>query len=224
MNFRAMGTCCASAVVLALSGLPAWAWGADAVVGLCAEQTPGRIAVQFEDRLPQRDGSRGVEDLKRLSGSRLGPYHSVLGVTHAEPYTRLDFKLDVAPAADGGVCAVPSLTLTLGFSRFEVLLAKELRDSCRQGVVADHEREHVNVWRDHFRAGARMITTVLQRDLGQPAHFASRAEAEARLRPRAEQAVAALLASLGKGISQAHQDIDAPSSYQAMENRLRACS
>ncbi len=182
-----------------------------------------RIEVLFEEPQVTRDDSRSRDELMRLSQSSRNPNHAVLGLTQAEP----SFSLRLAPVflthADGRVCAALSLTLKLAFSNLQVYLARELNGACRREIVLKHEQEHVAVWRDHLRAGARLLQPLLQTSLGQPGYFSRRDEAEAALLSRANTLIKQKLDGLREGIRFAHQQIDSPASYRQEENRMRAC-
>lgn len=185
--------------------------------------TQAQIRVVFEDRNVTRDDHRSREDLGRLSQANQNPYHSVLGLTHAEPFVKTDLMAQFLNDTDGRVCIVPSLTVGLGFSTLQVYLAKELKNSCRRGVVESHEQEHVAVWRNHFRAGARLLTSLFQSEFGHATYFMNREDANADVRQRVDKAVAFQLNNLKNGIAHAHQQIDSPAAYRYEEGRMRAC-
>lgn len=182
-----------------------------------------RIEVLFDEPQVTRDDSRSREELMRMAPANRNPHHAVLGLTHAETA----FNLKLAPTfmthPDGRVCAVLSLTLRIGLSNLQVYLARELRDSCRRNIVLRHEEEHVAVWRDHLRAGARLLLPLLQASFGEPAYFGSRVEAEATVLSRANTLIKQKLDGLHEGIRFAHRQIDSPASYRNEENRMRAC-
>lgn len=208
-------------IVLATSPVSAMA---DSFTERCEKlASEAKIQVIFEDKQVVRDDNRSLDALKRLSNSRPSPYHHVLGLTHAEPFTRMELTARTLDDTDGRVCTVPSLTLRLGFSNLQVYLANELKDPCRRRIVEAHEQEHVAVWRDHFRIGARLLTSQFQKALGQPLYFDGQAPAKAGLQQRVEGLVNPPLQGLMNGINAAHQQIDAPGSYQLEENRMRAC-
>lgn len=182
-----------------------------------------KIEVLFEEPQVTRDDSRSREELMRLAQSMRNPNHLVLGLTRAETA----FNLRLAPTfltdPDGRVCAVLALTLKLGFANLQVYLARELNDACRREIVLKHEEEHVAVWRDHLRAGARLLLPLLQANLGEPSYFNRRDEAEATVLSRANALITEKLEGLRDGIRFAHQQIDSPASYRNEENRMRAC-
>ncbi len=181
------------------------------------------IRVLFEDRPLTHDDSRSVEVLKRLAKSGTNPHHSVLGLTHAEPTASLEVTPRILTDIDGRVCGVPSLTLKLSFSTLQVYLASELKDACRRRIVDEHEQEHVAVWRNHFKAGARMLESLLRRELGQAAYFSNPAEAKETLQQRANELIVPLLKNLNDGIGVNQQEIDSAGSYRYVEGRMRGC-
>lgn len=182
-----------------------------------------RVEVRFEEGVVTRDDRLGVAELQHLARGVPSPYHHVLGLTRAEPAVTLVPTATVLAEAQGRVCAVPGVTLTLGFAWLQVDLARELRDPCRRAVVAAHEEEHVAVWRHHFRAGARLLRPYLQGQLGQAAVFGSAAEAREVVRQRVDGLVGPLLRGLREGIDAAQRAIDSPGSYQIVDSRMRAC-
>ncbi|UCV22032.1 hypothetical protein [Ferribacterium limneticum] len=178
----------------------------------------------FEDRPVSRDDGIRMADLARFAKAGSSLNHSTLGVTRAEPAASMALSVRTLSNRDGRVCAVPSLQLKLGFSSFEVLLARELGPHpCRRRIVDEHEQEHVTVWRNHLRIGARLMPVALRQSLGQAAYFSSIGEAESVLRQRADHQLASLLDRLKEGINAAQQQIDSAASYRAAENRMRAC-
>ncbi len=187
-----------------------------------------KIQTVFEDKPATRDNTRSLEELKRLllsskAATDGNPYHRVLGLTHAEPSSRLDLTSHALTDADGRQCAVPSLTLTLGFTDLKVYIAKETTNDCRRRIIEEHENEHVNAWRNHLRIGARLLTPVLQKQLAQPMYFDKAVNIKPILQQRVEDLIDFQLARLMGGIGSAHNQIDSPTSYQFEENRLRAC-
>lgn len=186
--------------------------------------TEANFTAVFEDKPVSRDDSIRMADLRRFANAGSSLNHSTLGVTRAEPATSMALSVRTLSNRDGRVCAVPSLQLKLGLSSFEVLLARELgTNPCRRRIVEEHEQEHVTVWRNHLRIGARLMPVALRQSLGQVAYFSSIGEAESVLRQRADQQLASLLSKLKDGINAAHQQIDSTASYRDAENRMRAC-
>lgn len=182
-----------------------------------------RIQIRFEDKPVNRTLSLSRTELEALSGQASGSHRHVLGLTHAEPSARLQVKVRMAGIEDGSVCAVPSIELVLGLKRLDVHLAKELRGECQRAIVEAHETEHVAVWRNHLRAGARLATPMLQERLVQMSFHASAADAETDLRQRSNEEINRLMARLIEGINAEHRQIDSPGSYQTVQNSLRAC-
>lgn len=182
-----------------------------------------KISVLFEDKPITKDNNRSLAELKRLSGSKSSQYHSILGLTHAVPAAKLDLTPNLLTDANGRICIVPSLVLTLGFSEFVVYLAKELQDGCRRKIVEAHENEHVGVWRNHFRISARLLEPVLRKQLANPTYFGNPNEAMNETRRRVEVVIDTWLKNIYEGVVSANQQIDSPASYQFEANRMRSC-
>jgi len=198
--------------------------GAQSVAERCqALASQAQIQVVFDDTPVTRDDSRTLDELRRLSQSAASPYHRILGLTHAEPSSRLVVQVHSLQHADGKVCAVPAVALRIGLSNLTVYLARDLQGSCRRAIVDAHEQEHVAVWRNHLRIGARLLTTQLQQALGRVEDFDDAAQATARLTAQVEGLVERQLKVLMEGIRSTHQQIDTPGSYRLEEGRMRAC-
>jgi hypothetical protein len=185
--------------------------------------TEAAIRVLFEDKPVTRDDSHNVDELTRLAGSGVTRFHSVLGLTHAVPSASMEFLTRFLNDGEGGTCAVPSVTVKLGFSSLDVNLAREITNPCRRQIVEEHEQEHVAIWRDQLRIGARLLTTQLTNTYARPDYFRSPDDANQILRERIEQHVSIALKELQDGIMTAHRQIDSPGSYRQVENRMRAC-
>lgn len=214
-----------AAVLFALTTSDATAGGGSSFEDRCARLgAEARISVIFEDKPVSRSDSRSLSELKRMSGSRSNQYHSILGLTHAVPSANLAVTPNILADEHGKLCVVPSLVLKLGFSEFEVHLARELKDSCRRRIVEAHENEHVGVWRNHFRISARLLETALRKQLANPGYFVNPDEAANETRQRVNEVVSTLLRSIYDGAMAANQQIDSPASYQFEEGRMRGCS
>ncbi|RTL52749.1 MAG: hypothetical protein EKK46_10380 [Rhodocyclaceae bacterium] len=170
------------------------------------------------------DETLGINDLRNRAGTYLSPFHSVLGLTHAEPMVNVRLQPRQLTDGNGRRCAAPGVTVTIGFNALRVYLARELDNPCRRDIVYRHEMEHVSAWRDHFRAGARLLLPLMQTDLAGPYDIESESdEDEAALRQRVEARLVPLLRRLEDGVAAAQRAIDSPASYQGVENRLRGC-
>ncbi|MDD5247746.1 MAG: hypothetical protein PHY45_02100 [Rhodocyclaceae bacterium] len=183
-----------------------------------------QILVDFDDSPVERDDSRSLEALKKLAASAASPHHNVLGLTHAKTSVVISLAARFLTRADGQVCAVPSVKIRLGFSEFQVYLARELGDACRRRIVNEHEEQHVAIWRTHLHAGAQALAPLLQRELARPFYFDSRREANAALLAQVKAQIAPRLQQLTADIAAAQKTIDSPASYARVDKRLRACS
>ncbi len=183
-----------------------------------------RIRVVFEDAVLARDNTRSLDELKALSRQSSGRYHQVYGLTQAQAGARYAVRAAMLAHADGRVCAVPSLEVTISVTGLTVYLARELgNNDCKRSIVDEHEQEHVAVWRNHLRAGARLLEPILRQRLDEPFIFASAQEVKDGFRGRVDAVLNPLLRQLQDGIVAANRQIDSPQSYQATGQRLMAC-
>lgn len=182
-----------------------------------------RIAATYRDIVPTEDSSQTVKALRSLSGKTSDPYHHVYGLTHAEPAFSYQFMPRWHIGPDGQVCALPDVSMEMGFSSMRVYLARELQETCRKGVVRDHEMEHVSAWKSHFRAGAKLLEGPLRQVFSQPRYYRTQADAQAGLKLWVEEEMKQFWKRLMKGAITAHRAIDSPLSYNHVNNRLRNC-
>lgn len=189
------------------------------------EQAAGlaQVAAVFEDREVERDDSRSIAQLKEMSQPGTNRSRQVLGLTHAEPTARLEYSAVFVTGPGGRVCGVPSVTVRLAFARFQVFIAREVANACRHRIVYEHELQHVAAWRSHLRAGARLLTPTLQRNLAGAQYFPDRRTAQVGLRLQVDGEVTRWLEKLKEGATAAQQQIDTPQSYRDVERRLAAC-
>lgn len=202
---------------------PAAAAGSEAADACRRLAGEASISVAFQDREVRIDETRDTAQLNALAGKGAGSHHHVFGLTHAVPEPRIAASVRWASDGAGRYCALPQLAIGLGFSELEVYLARELASACHRRVVLEHEEEHVAVWRQHLRAGGRLIEARLRRELLAPGSYASLAAAEAEIRARVGELLSAQVKALAQGIETAQRDIDSPASYARVEQRLRAC-
>lgn len=182
-----------------------------------------KISVTFEDRPVVEDDSRNVQALNGLAGKPAASNHNVYGITHAKPYFRLNVVPRVISDGQGNLCAMPDISVRLGFSEFVVFMARDLTDRCRRNVIREHEEEHVNTWRSHLRASAQLLTTILLREVGDARMYASRDDAEAGIRSWVDALVGPWAKRVFASVVEAQQAIDTPASYAAVASRLRTC-
>lgn len=210
-------------LIAVLAALPASAASPDFAARCNALAAAARVRVVFEDRPVAYDNHHDTAALGRRSGAAASRNHSVLGVTHATPQSRLEVTARALVDTDGRVCAAPDITLNLGFSEMTVSLARELTTACQRQLVGAHEQQHVAIWRNHYRAGARLIETRLRQTPPAPLYFATRQAMQHGLSVQIKARIAPLLARLDAGIGAAHASIDSPTAYREVESRMRTC-
>lgn len=182
-----------------------------------------RTQVVFTDRPVAYDNRLDTVALGRRAGAAASRHHSVLGLTHAAPASRVEVTARALVDTDGRVCAAPDIVLHLSFSHMTVSLARELSTDCQRRVVGAHEQQHVAIWRNHYRAGARLIETRLRQQPAPPLYFPSQQAMQHALSARVNARIAPLLDQLHAGIGAAHASIDSPAAYREVERQMRAC-
>jgi hypothetical protein len=144
-------------------------------------------------------------------------------LTQAVPQAKLDVKALTWESTQGAVCAVPEIHLELGFSVLSVYLANDIKDPCRRAIVFAHEEEHVRVWRDHLRASANIMKTLLLNSQGTAKEFTDVTQAKDAVKRRAEAAIEDLMARVQAGVLASQREIDTAASYQFESGRMLAC-
>ncbi len=181
------------------------------------------VSVSFEDIPVTWDTRRSAEELKKLGPAQSNPYHTVLGLTQAQPTANLQVSHRSLTHPDGWTCIVGDVRLTLSFSEMRVYLATELTNPCRRQIVEEHEAEHVRIYRTHFRAGARLAEPLIKKMLTLPIYASDAEAAEAELRRHTHEVVMPIAARITKVAMAANLEIDTPASYREVTARLRAC-
>lgn len=181
------------------------------------------VSVSFEDTPVTWDTRRSAEELKKLGPAQGNPYHTVLGLTHAQPTANVQVSHRSLSHPEGGTCIVGDVRLTLSFAELRVYLATELTNPCRRQIVEDHEAEHVRIYRNHFRAGARLAEPLIKKMLILPIYASDAEAAEAELRRHTHEVVMPIAARITKVAMTANSEIDTPASYREVSARLRAC-
>lgn len=203
--------------------LPASAASPDFAQRCNALAAAARTQVVFTDRPVAYDNRLDTVALGRRAGAAASQHHSVLGLTHAAPASRVEVTARALVDTDGRVCAAPDIVLHLSFSHMTVSLARELSTDCQRRVVGAHEQQHVAIWRNHYRAGARLIETRLRQQPAPPLYFPSQQAMQHALSSRVNARIAPLLDQLHAGIGAAHASIDSPAAYRDVERQMRAC-
>ncbi len=183
----------------------------------------GKVVVMYTDIVATENSSHTIKSLQAMSGKANDAYHSVYGLTHAEPEFRYEFQTRWRISPEGQTCMVPDVSIKLGFSAMRVYLARELQDSCRRNIVREHELEHVSAWRSHFGIGAKMLEEPLSAAFSQPRYYASQAQARADLKPWVEGVLRPFQKQLMNGAAATQRAIDSPAAYERVKQRLRTC-
>jgi hypothetical protein len=106
------------------------------------------------------DESRSTsEDMAVMAGLYNGIDRSIGGLTSAEPL--IDYKVDPNLALlpdEKGVCARPSIKLTIGYSSMNIYMDREIaHSSCIYNVIFAHEMHHVAIYKDYISRNFEQI-------------------------------------------------------------------
>ena len=190
----------------------------------CPPSGPGPgITVTFQDRSVRTDDSLGTEQLAGLAGKAGIAQHHVLGLTHAQPDFHMTGAMRITRDEAGHTCIAQDIAVTLSLSELTVYLAQEIGDSCRRQVIREHEAEHVLIWQQYLRAGARLLEAQLRGELAAPHSYPATVDAEASERQWITALLQEKMRLLSEQIAQAQREIDSPNSYARVTSRLRAC-
>ncbi len=185
----------------------------------CAQALPApRVLVQAEvdaPRIVQREASR---ELGRMLGARAGKGRA-LGLTEATPTYSVQVEVNSQAHSEGGVCAVPEVTVKLRYKDVRIGIARELAPgSCRYRETLEHEARHVSAYRQH----AVFVQERLQQDLSaalsrQGARlYPDEAAAQEHLSEEVVPRVARLTSKLMSAVSKAHRAIDTVEEYERL--------
>ncbi len=100
------------------------------------------------------DESRSTtEDLAVMAGLYNGMDRAIGGLTSAEPLVDYVIEPNFVLLPNGqGVCARPSIALTVGYSAMNVYMDREIpRGSCIYNAIFAHEMHHVAIYKDYLK-------------------------------------------------------------------------
>lgn len=190
----------------------------------CPPVMPGpTITVSYLDRPIRTDETQNIEHLTAMGGKAGFHHHHVLGLTYALPDYRLAGNMRISRDEAGRICAVPDIAVTLSLSELTVYLAREITDSCRRQIIREHEAEHVRVWQQYLRAGARLLEIQLRQELAAPLRYPSAAGVEESSRQWITYRLGEKMKLLSEEILATQREIDSPASYAQVSGRLRTC-
>ena len=182
-----------------------------------------KINITYTDMPTSEDYSQSVTYLKSLAGKNFDQYHNVFGLTHAEPKLQYKVEESLTRSPDGRICAIPDLNILAGFNSMQVYIAKEVTSNCRIQTIRSHEYEHVSAWKNHMRAGTRLLENPLKTAFSEPRYYNSMIEAQQDLLPWVNSVIKPLEQRLFSGINLVQHTIDSPMSYETVEAKLRSC-
>ena len=100
------------------------------------------------------DESRSTtEDLAVMASAYNSMERQIGGITSAEPLIEYEIESNMALLPNKqGICARPSLKLTLGYASMSVFMDREIpHNSCIYNSIFAHEMHHVAIYNDYIR-------------------------------------------------------------------------
>lgn len=100
-----------------------------------------------------------TEDLAVMAGLYNGIDRQLGGITSADPLVAHEIEPNMALLPDNkGVCARPSIKLTVGYASMSVYMDREIpRNSCIYNAIFAHEMHHVAIYKGYFTRNIEQI-------------------------------------------------------------------
>jgi len=182
----------------------------------CAELAPSSYQVRVADAPTTEDRTKSFESLARMSTST-SPNHRTVGLTQARFTHRSSLAVNgIEDKSSGRVCARPSVTVELSLAPITVYIAQAYRDDpCREPLIVEHERRHVDVYRTYVGEAAVRLRSELPRRLGTDlVHAPSMAAAQAQVDAALAATMAAFMEESERILEEHNAAIDTPDEYQ----------
>jgi len=181
----------------------------------CAELAPSSYRVSVADAPIAEDRTKSFESLARM-GTSASPNHRTVGLTQARFSHRSSLAVNgIEDKSSGRVCARPSVTVELSLAPMTVYIAQAYRDDpCREPLIAEHERRHVDVYRTYAGEAAVRLQRELPRRLGTGlVEATSMAAAQAQVDAALAETMAEFMAESERILEERNAAIDTPEEY-----------
>jgi len=173
------------------------------------------------------DNSRNRKQLSRLqsqgkiSSSRRG--WKPIGLTMTELQYRMNISVNTLSQPDGGVCGVVTgVKASLGFGKITIYVDKRYRrGSCQYNSVLEHEKEHVDIFRDTLVQFASQVEDKLFQTAAQlkPVFAKTPNRAAKRLQNTLQRRVEPVFKQLNRALDRKNDSIDTPTNYKREQKR-----
>lgn len=182
----------------------------------CEQLPPPSVKIQ---RLPDTDDLNkryGYRTLTQLGRQVAGPGSAVLGLTRGNATARFAIAMPTMQDTSGRwECSSPQITLSLGFHPMTVYVAKEFPEgSCAYKEIYQHERRHVQAYRDHLTGLEKGLLDTLNRRFATTGPWRAPAgETLARLQQELDERWLPYVQREIAGVEAAQAGIDTPEEY-----------
>lgn len=190
----------------------------------CEALPPGRIDVVHVRHPVAEDFSLANADLERLAEPAMA-HHRTVGLTRAQFGYRTTLELDGLEDPRGSrSCARPRIRIEVASSSMTVYIAREYHgDACREPLILEHERRHVEVFERYGDEAARALARELDAAIGTGVrHAPSLAGMQADLTAELASRLEAFMTRARAELSERHAAVDTDREYDKLARRCGA--
>lgn len=223
MAGSALHTLLAAAALAALGGCDRLApgTGLPAFAGFesrCESLPAARFDVVTAPVEAKEDYSLAYVEIARLAEPS-SAQHRTVGLTHAKFGYRSTLDLEgLEDPRRGRVCARARVRVEVTTAPMTVYVAREYRgDPCREPLIVEHERRHVEVFETYAAESATRLAHELDERIGGAVRYASTmAEAQQAIRAELAAHLEAFMAEARADLALRHAAIDTPEEYEKL--------
>jgi hypothetical protein len=113
------------------------------------------------------------QDMAEIAGLYNGIDKSIGGLTSAEPLLEYEVDPNLSLMRDReGVCARPSIRLTIGYSAMKIYMDREIpHSSCIYNAIFAHEMHHVAIYKDYISRNIEQIRQTVENKFNGSTYF-----------------------------------------------------
>lgn len=170
------------------------------------------------NRLPNQvteDASQPYSELARLTEPS-AVHHRTVGLTRAKFGYRSTLELDgLEDPRNGRACARPRVRIDIELTSLTVYIAREYRgDACREPLILEHERQHVEVFERYADQAAPALARMIEERFGRAVRYgASMAAMQESLKAELAVHLESFMASAHDELTQRHAAVDTVREY-----------
>lgn len=182
----------------------------------CAQLPAPSVKIQYLPDTEDLNTRYGYKTLTQLGQQAVRPGNTVLGLTRGNATARFAIAMPTVQDASGRwECSSPQITLSLGFRPMTVYVAKEFpAGSCAYKEILQHERRHVQAYREHLAGLEKPLLDTLNRRFAERGPWHARVgETLPRLQRELDERWLPYVQREIAGVEAAQAGIDTPEEY-----------